>query len=340
MIPVKNKAQTPYSNRGFDAQFLGSVPRYNPLLLDGVIASIDSLRIKYTFSKSAYDFEACSRFDTLNRLLFDLTSASLYMEGLFDIRPSPEHSFKIGNYRHTITYSHTDGWSFAVLVGRFVYDSAVKQLAPEAILDVNPNKVPEKAWGRIASILRAWALSVQVQRFDLAMDFPQNRDCFTLQQRAGSGYQKFVDQRGATTEYTGERSHHAAVKLYDKGADLGNAELTCTRLEITIDPKKYKSISDLFPTILSHSPLSLDLDFSSLPFQVQAVLIHPDLFDLLKVSTSRNTWSKYEKMIREYGQHNGETVLALKTDQQTEIDRYVRSYLSGLITTTKGGLVQ
>ena len=44
---MENQPLTPYSNRGFNAQFLSIVPYSNPLLLDGVIASIDSLRIKF-----------------------------------------------------------------------------------------------------------------------------------------------------------------------------------------------------------------------------------------------------------------------------------------------------
>lgn len=333
---MKNEAQTPYSNRGFDAQFLCKVSRNKPLVLDGVIVSFDSLRLKYTFTKTTYDFETHTRFETLERLLFSLNSDGLFLEGLFDIHTSPEHGFKIGTYRRTITYNHSDGWSFAVLIGRYTYDNKVKLEAPEAILDVNPNKVPENAWRRIDSILRGWSISVQVQRFDLALDYPLNRSELTLQQRPGSGYQKFVDPKGAITEYTGERSHHAAIKLYDKGADLGEEGMTCTRLEITIEPDKYKGIAGLFPTILSRSPLPLNLDFSSLPYEVQSVLICPELLPVLKAKTSRNTWAKFQKMIRAYSQENGETVFALQTDHAIQIDRYVYSYLAVLNSTLMG----
>lgn len=322
--------QTPISNRGFDAQFLGIVPRYNPLILDGVIASIDSVRLKFTCSKSMYDFVQNQRFDTLNSLLFALTSESLYCEGLFEIQVLPERSFKIGNYLRTIHYSHTDGWSFAVMVGRFTYDSTVKQLAPEAVLDFNPNKVPEAAWQRIAKILQSYALTTSVQRYDLALDFPVKRSTLSLQRRPGSEFRQFVDRNGAITEYTGDRSNHAAVKLYDKGAEL-DADLTCSRLEITIDPKRYDGIAALIPTILSNAPLDLCFDFSALPFPVQAVLIHPDLYPVLKASVSRNTWPKYEKMICEYSKSHGQTVLALTNAQYAEIDRYTHDYLAKLI---------
>ena len=48
---MENHPETPISNRGFNAQFLSIVPYSPPLLLDGVIASVDSLRIKFTYPK-------------------------------------------------------------------------------------------------------------------------------------------------------------------------------------------------------------------------------------------------------------------------------------------------
>lgn len=336
---------TPNSNRGFDAQFLGSVPRCSPLLLDGIAVSIDAVRMKFIFATSCYDFERHERTDTLVRVLYALTDLNLWNERLFEIESLPERNFKCGVYRNTVRFSHPDGWSFVVLVGRYCTSSSAggsgfntaRQIAAEAVMDFNPNKVPRRAWERVAGILRSWAVTLPtVQRFDLALDFPIDRGSLTLQQRPGSGYEKFVDPRGATTEYTGERSHHAAVKLYDKAAEL-EIDTNCTRLEITVEPKKYKGIADLMPTILSISPLSLNVDFSVLPFQVQAVLIHPDLYPVLKASVGRNTWAKYDKLIRQYSQDNGDTVLALSTDQQTQVDRYLRSYLARLISGTEGG---
>ena len=322
--PVKSKAQTPISNRGFDAQFLCTVPHHNPLILDGIVASIDSIRLKFTYSKTGFDFDARERFDTINRLLCRLTSDQLWMMGHFDIEVGPERGFKIGNYMRTITYKLRDGSSFAVLVGRYCYDSTVKQIAPEAIMDFNPNKVTLDFWQTIARILSSDAHGISVQRFDLAIDLPIPRNDLQLLQRPGSGYQCFVDPNGAKTEYTGERSHHGAIKLYDKGADLGLPDLICTRCEMTIDGSKYKGIKAHWPTILSHSPLDLTLDLADLPFEVRAVILHPDLHDILKASVNRNTWTKYKKLIQSYGQ----TYFTLTDDQIAQIDKYVRGYLA------------
>lgn len=294
-------------------------------MLDGVIASIDALRVKYTYSKSGYDFEKRERFDTLNTMLYSLTSEQLFCEGLFDIRVSPECGFRIGNYMRTITYTLSDGSSFAVLVGRYSYNIDVKMIEPEIIMDFNPNKVSPTAWQRISGILRVGARKVSVQRFDLAMDFPVVRNQLQLEQRPGSGYQKFVAKNGAITEYTGDRSHHAAIKLYDKGADLG-IDLICSRLEITIEPSKFKGLKSLFPTIASKAPVELSIGFSGLPFEVKAVILHPDLYPVLKASVSRNTWQKHKQSIAGYGQ----TFFTLNDFQLSKIDSYVRTYLVNL----------
>ena len=119
------------------------------------------------------------------------------------------------------------------------------------------------------------------------------------------------------------RQHHGAIKLYDKGAELGHPEFNVTRCEMTIDPKRFKSVKDLFPEIRTTAPLELTLGFSELPFPVQAVILHPELADILKASCSPNTWRKHKAMIESYGK----TYYTLTDDQFREIDTYVRKRL-------------
>ena len=323
-------SKTPISNRGFVAQFVGTIPYHDPLILDEVIASVDSVRLKFVYRKTGYDFDKCRRFDTLDQQLFELTSEKLFMDGLFDIGVSRECGFRIGNYMRTVTYTLPDGNSFAVLVGRFSFNANVKMVEPEIIMDFNPNKVDRFAWRRIFDILRIGAQKISVQRYDLAIDIPTVRKSLHLEQRPGSGYEKFVSKSGAITEYTGERSHHAAVKLYDKGADLG-VDLVCTRLEITIDPAKFKGIKKLLPVISSMAPVELSMDFWNLPFEVKAVILHPDLYDVLKASVSRNTFPKYKQMISDYGQ----TYFAIDDSVCSKIDNFLRDYFINL--TAKSG---
>ena len=320
--------QTPISNRGLPAQFLCTPPYYRPLVLDGVTASVDNVRIKFVYSRSCYDFSANQRVDTIGDLLEQLTSVQLFMEGEVDFRHT-HSNFRVGNYAHTITYRMADDRSFAVMVGRYDYKESNRQIAAEAILDFNPNKIPARVWARISGILAARATKSDVQRFDLALDFPVLRSILELVQRPGSKYQLLSDPNYIKTEYTGERSHHAAVKLYDKAAEL-NLPMPLTRLEITIERSKFKSLPSLMPDIISHAPLALSLEFDTLPPIVQAIIIHPDLYERMMQSVSRNTWAKYKKILDNYQGEECGFFYTLPAEQLAQIERYVRTYIAEL----------
>ena len=75
--------------------------------------------------------------------------------------------------------------------------------------------------------------------------------------------------------------------------------------------------------------MELSIDFSNLPYPVQSVILHPDLYDFLKASTSPITFRKYDRQIREYGQ----TYLELPDDQARQIDSYVQKYLNTIKAT-------
>lgn len=332
---MKNQPKTPNSNRGFNAQFLCIAPFDTPLVLDRAIASIDAVRIKYTYRKTYTDLATNERHDTLAYLLYQLTDTSRWMAGEYDVKVS-QSKFRIGNYAYTVRFEAKNGASFAVLMGRYdIPDNAVGYAYDkvncyiyDAVIDFNPNKVPREVYTPVISTLSSCSLTSTIQRYDLALDLPSPRSDLQLIQRPGSGYQCFIDPKGTKTEYTGKRQQHNAIKLYDKGADLGHPELNVTRCEITIDPKKFKTVKELFPDIKTNAPVELSMDFSALPFQVQAVILHPDLYELLKTSVHPNTWRKYKTMIQDYGQ----TYYTLTDDHFQEIDRYVRQRLTAFIS--------
>ena len=88
------------------------------------------------------------------------------------------------------------------------------------------------------------------------------------------------------------------------------------------------------PEIHSLSPLELTMDFDALPFPLQAVILHPDLYDRLRATTSRNTWAKYMKLLDEYEANAGRsnsTRHTLSADQHKHIDIYVRERLNEFI---------
>ena len=194
-------AQTPISNRGLDGSFSTIAPYNRPLALPSGIASIDNIRLKFVYSQTAYDFDSKKRYDTLEYLMQRLTSESLFLSAHLDISTS-QSSFRIGHYWQTVTYNVDSETSFTVLVGRYCCDSSVKMLAPEAILDMNPNKIPTEKWKRIYSILCCGIVQpVSVQRFDLALDFRVPRDSLALQRRDGSKWSSVISSDGkAVTE--------------------------------------------------------------------------------------------------------------------------------------------
>lgn len=288
-------AQTPISNRGLNGSFSTIAPYDRPLALPSGIASIDNIRLKFVYSQTAYDFDSKKRYDTLEYLMQRLTSESLFLSAHLDISTS-QSSFRIGHYWQTVTYNVDSETSFTVLVGRYCCDSSVKMLAPEAILDMNPNKIPTEKWKRIYSILCCGIVQpVSVQRFDLALDFRVPRDSLALQRRDGSKWSSVISSDGkAVTEYTGERSSHGAVKLYNKAEELGYPG-DLTRLEFTLAPDRFKGLLAVFPTIRYTRPVQLDFNFLSLSFPVQAVLLHPDLLPVYQKSVERHAFAKFKK---------------------------------------------
>lgn len=327
----KKTGSTPISNRGSDSQILRFVPHTAPRILEGFVASVDSLRLKFVYSKTSYDYNSGVRFDTVCDILQRLDSVAFWAENHFETEVN-RSNFKIGKYEITMTFTLENGSSFTVLAGRYCFDNAVRLVASEIVLDVNPNKVPADQWQKVARILYAKAHSVTLQRFDLALDFPVARDRLHMLPRGSSKYQKF-EQYGVVTEYLGERSNHAAVKLYDKAAEIRVSrsevpEFDCTRLEITIEPKKYKGLSSLLPEIYSDLPLQLSCDFDALDFTAKALILHPDLAPVLRQSVSPNTWTKYRK----YLQAARSDALTLDDAAVHAVDDYVRQILTQYTT--------
>lgn len=290
--------------------------------------SIDNVRMKFSYKYKNYDFEkheAVATIDLLSQALDRL---------FFDHCEVVWHHcdfFKIGNYVRTCALSgidpHSGEWSCAVMIGRYTFDNACKLIAPEIVFDFNPNKVPMHRYAQIIGILKTGALHVMITRYDLAFDFPIPRDHVTLIPTDRQGYRLFRDPLKGTTEYQGERSNHAAMKLYDKTKE-SSLSVPVTRCEITVKGDYTSSIEHLFPALVVLGDLQMDTGFADLPFHVVACLIHPDVIPILKSKVDHKTWKKYRDMILNHGQRQ------LSPGCWRDVDSNVRSWLLQL----KGGI--
>lgn len=290
--------------------------------------SIDSIRIKFSYKFSTYSWSKKCAVPSV-----DYISDLLDLYDIFAKYPTADVSwayrdfFRIGSYCRTACISGI-GWSCAVLVGRYCYDSSCKLVAPEAVFDFNPNKVPFDVSSRIVSLLRGLAVEVKVIRYDVAFDIPiQRDDVILVRQDLRYSYRLFLD-RGGKTEYLGARSSHGSFKLYDKTAE-SDLSVPVTRAEITVEAASFSSVRDIFPSLYSFSGYQLDTSFSDLPFQVQACIFHPELISVLRSTCSPNTYRKYLSQINSLSQ------CVLIPDDFKAIDSFVISallkYISGVM---------
>ncbi len=277
--------------------------------------------MKFTYKYKNFNFDKCEPVLAVEQLYNRIDSLFFHRDG-FDICWAACESFKIGNYVRTARISGLN-WSCAVLLGRYAFDSSCRNIAPEAVLDFNPNKVPEEWYSNILCLLRDGALSCEISRYDVAFDFPMDRGEVTLIPNDRQSYKQFKESSKGTTEYQGERSHHAAMKLYDKTKESG-LDVPVTRCEITVDGSFCGSLKKLFPTLTTYRNLQLDTAFADLPFEVKACLAHPDLIPMLQSSVSRNTWSKLKALLTTYG------TAELSPGSWRDIDTFVRSALAAL----------
>lgn len=297
---------------------------HNYLDLDNCRVSLDNIRIRFRFSDKIYDFDFKKTYETLAYIQKLLSISDIHGDAPGSITWYIRDSFKIGSYGCTgrVDYkiSPGDSCSFAILIGRFAFGVS-KQMVPEVVLDVNPNKVPWDVLSWYYNVLATYAKDIDVVRFDLAFDYPVSRSDVFLVQDHTRGYKQFRGRDGFT-EYQGERHSNGAVKVYDKTAE-SDLPVPVTRVEITVHGDYTGQLSKLYPEI--HGYLSsgqLDFDLGSLPFAVQACLLYPDLIEILRTSVSRNTYKSHLEMIRQYDKQS------LSPKSWSAVDSWLSIYLS------------
>lgn len=283
--------------------------------------SVDNIRLKFEYKYNNYDFDHRQTVTSVDLISQQLDNQ--FFTGL-DVVWNRIDFFRIGSYCRTCTIKTLD-WSVSVMLGRYCFDNACKQVAPEAVMDFNPNKVPLDIIQRIVSLLQGSAVSTAIQRFDVAFDYALPRGEVRLIEDRVKSYRLFREQ-GAVTEYQGKRSTHGAMKLYDKTKE-SELSVPVTRCEITVERSAYKSVADVFPDLFYYGAEQLDLTFSNMPFEVRACILCPELIEVLRSSCNRHTFQKHIAKVREYGRKS------LVPTNWLEIDRFIHSALT---TYTKG----
>lgn len=301
----------------------------------GCTVSVDNIRIKFTYKYQHYSFDRRVAVPSVVNICHLLESLSYQCqdESAYDTEWSYHDFFKIGAYSRVCRVfggKLLEPWSCAVLIGRYCFDSQVKLVAPEAVFDFNPNKVPPEVVSRLLGLLRGPAVSVGLVRYDVAFDFPLPRSEVHLIRDNRRGYRLF-DEGGAVTEYQGARGSHGAVKIYDKTKESG-LDVDVTRCEITVSGDFCGSHAELFPRLICFADVQTNLSMVNLPFEVQACIMHPDLLPVLRSTCHRNTYSKFAKMI------DSLFTKSLTHEEWTRVDRFIRCCLLEFTGLRSGGV--
>lgn len=152
------------------------------------------------------------------------------------------HSLKNFTYRHLWVINLSDEVSFSLTLDFLgVSDSHSK-----GWIDFNPNKVEKfshfkEIWG----FIRSFCFSIELVRYDLAIDLPYSRSSCRLI-RQGKKLYSYLQKDDGITEYSGRRSTCGFIKLYDKTIE-SKLFYPLTRLEITLD--KSADFSSYFPEV-------------------------------------------------------------------------------------------
>lgn len=276
--------------------------------------SIDNIRIKYVYKWQRYNYDRRQAYLSVDEVCRRLGRLGYGQDAWCDVEWAYKDYYKIGAYARTCTIRGRD-WSCAVLIGRYCYDSSCKQIAPEAVLDANPNKVPADALLRLCWLLRDCAVSVQMVRYDVAFDIALPRSDVQLVPDRTRGY-RLYRQDGSVTEYQGERGHDNALKVYDKTRE-DNLMCDVTRVEVTYTHDHKGGCASGWPLLHRAGPVQVGMDLAALPFAVRACYLHPDLVDVMRDSVSPNTYRKYMSML------DGLQGVVLAPPDWDKVDNYV-----------------
>ena len=230
---------------------------YKPIEENGVIHSIDMLRLKLTFwqgesvkvknpkwtpfDDSQEEYIVKEYRYASDKLLEDLQSIKFYMQGIDTDYWETRKEYK---YRHLITVK-TELSSITIGLG---WNCSGKTDMSKGYVEFNPNKVCDtQQFILVMKHLRLACKHMILSRYDLAIDFPVKR----VELGLIKDFRKYSYEMNSLedkTEYLGQRNKIGRVKLYNKTIE-SNLDYDLTRLEVTVGSCDFAEIQALIPSM-------------------------------------------------------------------------------------------
>ena len=195
---------------------------YNPINSDGIIYSIDMLRVGFMVP-----------YFKLDNFYRWLTTSDLRLGYYFDLYQSN----KIGSFKYLLSCSYgKDRKEFSFTIGLDLIQPS-RSCEAKCMIEFNPNKNDMFFIKDLLTYICCFLTPIegkyyQLIRYDLAVDIPLPREQVLLLKEGKRRYQRVLDT--SLTEYIGRRNSNGFVKVYDKTAE-SNLDYALTRVEITCD---------------------------------------------------------------------------------------------------------
>ena len=173
----------------------------------------------------------------------------------YDLDYTVKHYDRFGvfDYRHLFVVGHRN-WQSTVTLG---FERGAKPSEkPYGMIEFNPNKVNGADFDDLFRFLKISCKSMELKRYDLAVDFPCIRSLCRLDISNLKTYELYYEN-GTYTEYTGVRNKPGRVKLYDKRAE-SNLDYDLCRVEYTLSADS--DLTDLQPVLVSGAQIRLETD--------------------------------------------------------------------------------
>jgi hypothetical protein len=214
---------------------LPKLPYYQPVEDNGIIYSIDMIRLKFKI-KSPQDTE---------KVMNVIRDTSIYGN------PTPyEYDYierrKWYQYHHNFNITLPNGNSFYLAIS-LNCDDRTKQC--QGVLEYNPNKCDSEVLKDILQLIIGHSKYIKLERYDLAVDVPYSKSQVKII-KDNRKYSLLAPSKDPDTysEYLGKHQSSGFVKVYNKKIE-SNLEDELTRIEITSENTEYDKFIKQFPEV-------------------------------------------------------------------------------------------